>query len=87
MDKLRDMPFLIRSLITEIRATNGSILFQRAYFLFYIICFAVYFLSPIDLIPELIFGVFGLVDDFLVGIYAVVGISSAFYSFLVERNR
>jgi uncharacterized membrane protein YkvA (DUF1232 family) len=74
-------------LIEEIRATNGAILFRRAYFLIYVICFAAYFLSPIDLIPEVIFGVFGFVDDIMVGLYAIVGISGAFYSFLVERNR
>ena len=45
-----------------------------------------YTLSPIDLIPEFIFGVFGVVDDVLVVGYGALAIASFFYNLLVERN-
>ena len=70
----------------EIRATNGLILLSRCRFLLYIIGFLIYFLSPLDLIPELSFGLFGMVDDMLVLGYVVVAITGFFYNILVERN-
>lgn len=41
---------------------------------FFMLAFAVfvYVISPIDFIPEGIFGIFGLVDDFLVIVYMLV---------------
>ena len=70
----------------EIRATNGLILLSRCRFLAYILGFLLYFLSPLDLIPEISFGLFGMVDDMLVLGYVVVAITGFFYNILVERN-
>jgi len=41
--------------------------------------FFIYVLSPLDLIPEFIFGIFGIIDDLIVGIYVVIAISTVFY--------
>jgi uncharacterized membrane protein YkvA (DUF1232 family) len=84
---LLDVPFLFNRFISEVRATNGAILIQRMHFIIYIICFLTYFLSPLDLIPEFIFGAFGLIDDIIVCIYVIFAISSVFYQFMVERNQ
>ena len=62
-------------------------LLQRIQFLVYIVVLLGYFLSPLDIIPEVIFGVFGMVDDILVGLYVIIAISSVFYQMLVDRNR
>eukprot|EP00347_Sterkiella_histriomuscorum_P014469 403360751 len=86
-DRLRDFPFLIGRFRDEVIRTRGLFLFQNCQALFYILLMAIYFLSPFDLIPEFIFGIFGMIDDLIVVIYAFVAISSVFYQFMVERNR
>lgn len=54
---------------------------------FYLIFGIIYLLSPFDLIPEILLGAFGMVDDILVIGYVVVAISSVVYNTMVERNR
>lgn len=70
---------MISRFIAEIRRTNGLVLLQRFKFIIYIIGLIVYFVSPFDLIPEFIFGIFGFIDDVIVVIYVVVAISTVFY--------
>jgi len=84
---MRDVPFLINRLIDEIRETNGAVLLQRFHLVIYFICLAAYILSPLDLFPEMIFGVFGLIDDVLVGAYVLIAVSGIVYQYMVERNQ
>ena len=86
-DKLKDMPFLVSRFTAEIRSSNGAILIQNFHFIVYIVCLVAYTLSPLDLLPELVFGAIGLIDDVIVVVYILVAISSVFYQFLVERNQ
>ena len=54
-----------------------------------VIGFLVYIISPIDLIPEMIFGAVGLIDDFFVFIGLFVFIAKSYYTFIgdLERRR
>ena len=45
-----------------------------------------YLLSPIDLIPEVLFGAFGLIDDAMVMMGGGMAVASFFYNLLVDRN-
>lgn len=38
----------------------------------------IYILSPIDIIPEAVFGVLGLIDDIILGIFALFSIINIF---------
>jgi len=53
----------------------------------YIITTLVYVLSPFDLIPEAVFGLLGLMDDFGVIILAVVAVGAHMFDILQNQNR
>jgi RING finger protein 170 len=74
---------LIGRFFEEIRRSNGAILVQNIHFIVYIVCLVAYTLSPVDLIPEFVFGIFGFIDDIIVVLYIFVAISSVFYQYLV----
>ena len=60
--------------------SKGAILFDSRYkFLYYIFFALAYFISPIDLIPEAVFGLFGYVDDLSYIFYTVYTIAGIFY--------
>ena len=43
-------------------------------------------LSPFDLIPECIFGIIGLIDDFFMIIIAIILLSHLFLIFITRRD-
>jgi uncharacterized membrane protein YkvA (DUF1232 family) len=45
-----------------------------------------YILSPIDLIPEYIFGIFGIIDDVIVFLTLIFLFSMAYYTHLQQNN-
>ena len=53
---------------------------------FYVGFLILYILSPIDLIPEIIFGTIGFIDDFFVVILLVIMLSNTYYDYLVNTN-
>ena len=44
-------------------------------------------ISPIDLIPECIFGIFGLIDDFFMILIALAILTNLFLIVLAKRGR
>ena len=46
----------------------------------------VYLASPIDLLPEFIFGPIGLIDDLAIVGYGAMSVAGLFYNILKERN-
>ena len=66
MEYVRDLPMLLRHLLGEFFSLSGLIFMFR---LRVVICFLfalIYFISPLDLIPEAVFGILGFLDDFFV---------------------
>jgi RING finger protein 170 len=45
-----------------------------------------YLVSPIDLIPEVVFGVVGLIDDFFIIFVVLIGVAQSFRNVLIEHN-
>ena len=43
-------------------------------------------MSPFDLIPEVVFGILGLVDDFVIAIIIFIGVAQGFRQILQNRN-
>ena len=85
-DFMFDSPFLVRQFIREIRNTNGRILLQHPYLVGYFVLLMIYLISPIDLLPELVFGIFGYIDDFAFIVLFLVGIGITFMKILTNRN-
>ena len=45
-----------------------------------------YFISPLDILPEAIFGIFGYVDDCLVVLMALIYACQTFRNVIANRN-
>ncbi len=63
------MNFVIRNLFTS----------------WYVMLLIILILSPFDLLPEAIFGIFGLIDDIIMIILLLVIISNIYYYHAVRR--
>ncbi|KAA3670147.1 uncharacterized protein DEA37_0013627, partial [Paragonimus westermani] len=63
---LRDLPTLARALTQLLFSSEGAIVLLHSRLVFLGICVLLYILSPFDLIPEIVTGIFGLLDDLLV---------------------
>ena len=77
---------MINQFVEEVINTRGAILIQNYHILLVIIGAVIYLISPIDLIPEIFFGIFGLFDDILVMIYAVAAVAGFFFRILEIRG-
>ena len=62
------------------------VLLTKLRLIVYLFLTALYLLSPLDLIPEVVFGAIGLIDDLIIVGLAIGAISNVFYNVLVERN-
>ena len=83
-DYMFDTPFLIRQFTREILRTRGLILARHPFLLFYFLLIIAYVASPIDLVPEAIFGVFGYIDDLAFVLLFFIGIASSFLQILTH---
>merc|ERR1719186_2396031 len=63
MEQLRDLPMLLRHLLTRLITGEGILLAFRVRIMVLGAVWVLYLLSPLDLIPEAMFGVLGLLDD------------------------
>ncbi|CAM6048196.1 unnamed protein product [Sphagnum compactum] len=64
--RVRDMPLLLRRMIWELMDPQRAIpLVHHTRILFFLVLLAVYVFSPLDVIPEGVVGLVGLLDDVL----------------------
>lgn len=85
---LRDSPFLLRRLYEQLQ-TNPRVVFSlllNMRIISSILLTFIYTISPIDLIPELFFGFFGLIDDICVFIFAFTFFLSMFRNILRQQE-
>ncbi|OVA06122.1 Protein of unknown function DUF1232 [Macleaya cordata] len=84
--RLRDLPFFLRRLSRELTDPQRSLpLVFRARMIFAMILSAIYILSPIDIIPEGILGIVGLLDDLLIGLIFFLHIAAIYRAALLTR--
>ena len=82
---LRDAPTLYHYLWRDFTRLRGGLpISLKAYFFFLVVIAVVYLVSPLDLIPELVFGIVGLIDDVLVVVGVVMYIVEQYRSFVVN---
>ncbi|KAL5704139.1 RING-type E3 ubiquitin transferase [Ranunculus cassubicifolius] len=85
--RLRDLPFFLGRLFRELMDPQRSLpLVFRARMFFAMILSGIYILSPIDIIPEGILGVVGLLDDILIGLIFFLHIAAIYRTALVSRH-
>jgi len=85
MEYLRDLPTLLRHCATEVFSLSGLVLMFR---LRVVICFVfalLYFVSPLDIIPEAVFGIFGLLDDIFVIALLAIYVSIIYRQMVANR--
>lgn len=87
IQRLWDLPFLIRRLIRELMDPQRSLpLVFRARMIFAMILSVAYVLSPIDILPEGVLGIVGLLDDLLIVLIVFLHLAAIYRSALVFRH-
>jgi len=70
LQSARDVPTLLRHCVSAVLSRSGLDWMFRCRFALFAFAALVYLLVPFDLIPEMLLGIFGLVDDVLI-IFAI----------------
>ncbi|KAH7568221.1 hypothetical protein JRO89_XS07G0262900 [Xanthoceras sorbifolium] len=87
IQRIQDLPFLLRRLFREMLDPQRSLPFViRSRVYLSMILSVVYIVSPVDIIPEAILGVVGLLDDLLVALIAFLHIATLYRSVLYRRH-
>lgn len=85
IDYLRDLPTLLRHLSAEFFSLGGLMYMLRIRIVLCFIAAIMYLISPLDMIPEAIFGLLGLLDDIFVVILLAVYVTIIYRRFLANR--
>nr|XP_023889013.1 E3 ubiquitin-protein ligase RNF170-like [Quercus suber]POE65437.1 e3 ubiquitin-protein ligase [Quercus suber] len=87
IQRMQDLPFLLRRLLRELMDPQRSLpLVIRARVYIAMILSAVYVLSPVDIIPEGIVGIVGLLDDLLIVLICFLHVAAMYRSVLYFRH-
>ena len=87
-DHLRDTPVYLRRMAGEAISSPGGLvrLLFRSHFVLSVLGSMLYVFSPFDLLPELVFGVLGYVDDALILVAVSVVLAGLYRAFTVQRQ-
>lgn len=86
MEMVRDCPTLMRHLWNEFFSVGGLMLMFRIRILLCFVAGLMYVFSPLDIIPEGVFGVLGLLDDIFVTFLLAMYISIIYRRLVVSRR-
>lgn len=85
MDYVRDFPTLLQQLMNELFSVGGLVWVLRLRIILCFLAAALYFVSPLDIIPESVFGFLGLVDDLLIVLLLLVYVTEAYRQYVANR--
>jgi len=85
MDYITDIPVLLRHIFNELFSFQGLEIWHRIRWIFLMIVGIVYFISPLDIIPEMVFGIFGLLDDIFVFVLLIIYITILYRQVVANR--
>eukprot|EP00250_Pteridium_aquilinum_P032983 c5048_g1_i2 orf=150-938(+) len=86
LQRARDMPLLLRRLVQDLMDPQRALpLVHRTRIIIYLLLLAFYVFSPLDILPEAIFGFIGLLDDFLVMLLVLFHLAAMYRTALVYR--
>ncbi|XP_047975051.1 E3 ubiquitin-protein ligase RNF170-like [Salvia hispanica] len=87
MQRMYDLPFLLRRLTRDIMDPQRALpLVVRARVYLAMILSAMYVLSPVDIIPEALLGIIGLLDDLIVVFMCFLYVAALYRTVLVSRH-
>ena len=82
---LYDVPILLRHLWRELFTIRGLVIIRRLHLLLILVLIVVYLVSPLDLLPEAVFGVLGLLDDVIIIVGTLVYISLVYRALIAGQ--
>ncbi|XP_028827651.1 E3 ubiquitin-protein ligase RNF170 [Denticeps clupeoides] len=85
MDRLRDVPTLLRHAFREMFSVGGLFWMFRIRILLCLVGALTYLASPLDFIPEALFGLLGFMDDFFVILLLFIYISIMYREVVTQR--
>ncbi|XP_010471236.1 PREDICTED: E3 ubiquitin-protein ligase RNF170 [Camelina sativa] len=87
VQRMQDLPFLLRRLLREMmdpQRTLPLVIRARVYIAMFLS--AIYIVSPIDIIPEGVLGIVGLLDDLLIALICFLHVAALYRSVLYFRH-
>ncbi|XP_060768376.1 E3 ubiquitin-protein ligase RNF170 [Neoarius graeffei] len=85
VDRLRDVPTLLRHAFREMFSVGGLFWMFRIRILLCLVGALTYLASPLDFIPEALFGLLGFMDDFFVILLLFIYISIMYREVVTQR--
>ena len=85
IDQLRDLPILLRHLVGEFFSLHGLVLMFRVRLIICCVMAFIYIASPLDIIPESVFGILGLLDDIFVIVLLAVYASVLYRRYVADQ--
>ncbi|KAK3585025.1 hypothetical protein CHS0354_024940 [Potamilus streckersoni] len=86
-DYIRDLPTLFRYAMSEFFSVGGLIWMFRFRIIMCFIAAFLYFISPLDIIPEAVFGILGFIDDLFILLLLAIYITIIYRNSVQNRAR
>lgn len=86
MDYLYDLPALLRHLLREFFSVGGLVIMFRARIVLCVVAIIVYLVSPLDILPEAVLGLLGLLDDLFVLLLVLVYMTIIYRQVVAQRD-
>ncbi|KAL7988586.1 hypothetical protein Chor_007505 [Crotalus horridus] len=85
MERIMDLPTLLRHAFREMFSVGGLFWMFRIRIFLCLLGALLYLASPLDFLPEALFGILGFLDDFFVVFLLLVYISIMYREFVTQR--
>ena len=85
MEYLRDLPTLLRHLWAEFFSEGGLFLMFRIRVVVCFLAALLYVASPLDILPEAVFGLLGLFDDVFIMVLIMIYVSVIYRRYVAAR--
>ncbi|XP_013415214.1 E3 ubiquitin-protein ligase RNF170 isoform X2 [Lingula anatina] len=85
MDYIRDLPTLLRHAFSEFFSLGGLVWMFRLRIFLVFVAAILYFISPLDIIPESVFGFVGFLDDLFIVLLLMIYITVIYRNFVEHR--
>lgn len=86
MDYIRDLPTISRHLWNEFFSVGGLVYMFRIRIVLCLLAGFIYLISPLDVIPEAVFGLLGFLDDLFVFLLLAIYLSILYRRYLADRE-